>query len=182
MTIDTPQPDPSKDRTTHLDDVRRAHNVVAAFPSLEAAREAVLSLERGNIPADHIALLGARPDPESTEIDDPDAESELPKKVVAGAATGATGAAAVGALTALAIPGIGPAVAAGIWAVAGATTGAVVGGVSGMGGSEAWRQTFTAVESGNVAVGVHTDDADEAERGGEILAGLDPLAINHFNE
>jgi len=177
---DLPRPGDETEPQTRLADVRAAHNVVAAFAGLEPAREAVLKLERDGVAADAIALLGARTDPESDEIDDPRAEADLPTRVVTGAATGAAGAGAIGALSALVIPGIGPVVAAGIWAVAGATAGGVIGGVSGMGGSEAWRQTFTAVESGNVAVGVHSNDPEVVDRGYEILADLDPLAINRF--
>lgn len=178
---DLPRPGDDTEPQTRLADVRAAHNVVAAFAGLEPAREAVLKLERDGVAADAIALLGARTDPESDEIDDPQAEADLPTRVVTGAATGAAGAGVIGALSALVIPGIGPVVAAGIWAVAGATAGGVIGGVSGMGGSEAWRQTFTAVESGNVAVGVHSDEPEVVDRGYEVLADLDPLAINRFD-
>lgn len=50
-----PQPEP----TTRLDEVRRAHNAVAVFPSLDDARRAVLELERAGF-SDEISLLGAR--------------------------------------------------------------------------------------------------------------------------
>lgn len=177
-----PRPDDGTEPQTRLADVRAAHNVVAAFDGLESAREAVLALERAGVAADAVALLGARTDPESNQIDDAPTEADLPVRIVSGAATGAVGAGAIGALTALVIPGIGPVLAAGIWAVAGATAGGVIGGVSGMGGSEAWRQTFTAIESGNVAVGVHSNDPEVVDLGHETLAGLDPLAINRFED
>jgi hypothetical protein len=178
---DLPRPDDGTEPQTRLAEVRADHNVVAAFNGLESARAAVLKLERGGVAADAISLLGAREDPESDKIDDAQAEADLPARVVTGAATGAVGAGTIGALSALVIPGIGPVIAAGIWAVAGATAGGVIGGVSGMGGSEAWRQTFTAVESGNVAVGVHSNDPAVADLGYEVLADLDPLALNRFD-
>lgn len=159
-----------------LDEVRRDHNVVAAFRDLDAARQAILSLEKAGVDPDAISLLGAAP------LDDgEEGATAVGADVAKGAATGAAGAAAAGALTSLVIPGIGPVIAAGLGALAGSAVGGVTGGIAGIGDSEAWKHTFEAVDQGTFAVGVHSDDSDTVEQGAEVLAGEDPMAMNRFS-
>lgn len=176
-----------EDRITHLDEVRAAHNVVAAFPSLAAARAAIEALEAAGTPADSLALLGARPKDDTDLVDgtpgqtaDGEAADQVGRSVAAGASAGGAVGGALGALAGLTIPGFGPVVGAGIWAIMGAGAGGVLGGVSGEGGSSAWYHTFEAVQGGNVAVGVHADDDEVVDDAQSVLEGLEPLAINRF--
>ncbi len=180
-----PTADDRREPVTILGDVRADHNVVAAFPDVEAARDAITDLETSGVPADSIALLGAFPAETARpgeEVVAEDALGDFAKGAAQGAAAGAAGGAAVGALTALAIPGIGPAVAAGLWALAGATGGLAVGGTANTGGSPAWRASFDVVASGNFAVGVHDDDPEVVDLGEETLQARQPLSINRFPE
>lgn len=176
--MEIPTTQPPAEPITHLNDVRASHNVVAALPSLEAARATIVELERAGVPPGAIALLGAA-------TDDPVARSDGPSAAVGGAAVrgavaGAAGAGVLGAVTSVAVPGLGPLIAAGLWAVGGAAAGGVVGGVAAAGGSDAWHHTFAAVESGNVAVGVHADDAGVVDLAADVLVAADPLSINRF--
>lgn len=178
-------PDDRREPVTTLEEVRADHNVVAAFPDVEAARDAITALETAGLPADSIALLGAFPAESARpgeDVVENDAPGEFAKGAAQGAAVGAAGGAAVGALTALVIPGIGPAVAAGLWALAGAAGGLAVGGTANTGGSPAWRATFDVVAAGNFAVGVHADDPDVVDLGVETLQSRQPLSINRFPE
>ncbi len=177
--------DDRREPVTTLGEVRAAHNVVAAFPDVDAARDAITRLETAGVPADSIALLGAFPAETARPGEDvvpEDAVGEFAKGAAQGATAGAVGGAAIGALTALAIPGIGPAVAAGLWALAGAAGGLAVGGTANTGGSPAWRATFDVVASGNFAVGVHDDDPDVVDLGEEALRDREPLSVNRFPE
>jgi hypothetical protein len=166
---------PATEPITHLEEVRAPHNVVAAVPGLDEARDAILELERAGVPADTVSLLGARPDPDGADA------TPLGGDVAKSAGTGAVAGSVLGAISSVVIPGIGPAVAAGIWAAAGATTGAVVGGIAHLSASDAWRQTLQAVESGNVAVGVHSDARDVVDLAFETLESrTETLSINRF--
>jgi hypothetical protein len=93
-----------------------------------SAESAVRELEAAGFTSDQISLVGRRPDPEGAE--------QNPEGAATGATLGGVGGASVGLLTSLgliAIPGIGPLVAAGVIAttLAGAATGAIAGGVLG---------------------------------------------------
>jgi hypothetical protein len=104
-------------------------------------------------------------------------------KAPEGAATGATTGAAVGAglgwlagIGALAIPGVGPLIAAGpiMAALTGAAVGGTVGGLTGalvgMGIPEYEAKRYeTKVQGGNALVSVHSENGDETERAKEIF-------------
>jgi hypothetical protein len=63
--------------------------------------------------------------------------------------------------------------------------GPVVGGAvalfGSLGVSRAWEHTFEPVAAGRVAVGVHSDDPAEVERGAEILTEHNPLRLDRFD-
>ena len=165
----------AEDFITVLEDVRRPHNVVAAFSSIEAARDAILALERAGIDPATISLLGAAK--EDGQVDQP----AVKKEAAVGAAAGAAGLGAVGALSAIVIPGVGPIIAGGL-ALAGAAGGALTGGIGKLGDSQAWRQTFATATEGNVAVGVHSDASDEVTSAHDVLSGMKTLSINRFDD
>lgn len=108
---------------------------------------------------------------------------EIHTKAPEGAATGAGTGAAVGGVLgwlvgigALAIPGVGPLVAAGpiVAALAGAgaagATGGLVGGLIGAGIPEVEAKRFAGrIREGGYLISVHCDDRDWASRAKEIL-------------
>lgn len=141
------------------------------------------ALEQAGVEASHISLLGAQKAANATEVapaafDDP--AGRVGRGSAGGAAAGAGMAAIAGA--AIGLPGVGPLVAGGLWAVFGGAVGAAVGGVSSLGLSEAWNHTFEAVKEGNVAVGVHSDDPGEIANAVAAMEGLNPMSINRFDD
>src|SRR5580693_9406608 len=106
-------------------------------------------------------------------------ETKAPEGGTAGAGTGAVLGGALGWLVgigALAIPGLGPFIAAGpiMAALAGAGVGGVVGGVTGalvgMGIPEYEAKRYEGrVKDGGILLSVHSDSSDETKRAKEIL-------------
>ncbi|MCA1440008.1 hypothetical protein I6F07_07165 [Ensifer sp. IC4062] len=105
--------------------------VTGLFDDYEAARDAVSDLEAAGVPSDDISIVANNTgDWYSTDT------SNAAEGAGAGAGLGAAGGGVVGLLTGLglmAIPGVGPVVAAGWLAstAAGAAAGAVAGGAAG---------------------------------------------------
>lgn len=105
--------------------------------------------------------------------------TKAPEGIATGATTGALAGGALGWLAgagALAIPGIGPFVAAGpiMAAIAGAglggTVGGVAGGLIGMGIPEYEAKRFESeVKNGGMLISVHVDDAEWSSKAKEIL-------------
>jgi hypothetical protein len=119
------------------------------------------------------------PDKQGTK----DFAHEQHTKAPEGAATGATGGAVLGGalgwmvgIGALAIPGLGPFIAAGpiMAALAGAAGGAAVGGLTGaligMGIPEYEAKRYEGkVKDGNILMSVHTEDSKERDRAKKIF-------------
>ena len=119
------------------------------------------------------------PDKEGTK----DFAHEQHTKAPEGAATGATGGALLGGalgwmvgIGALAIPGLGPFIAAGplMAALAGAAGGAAAGGLTGaligMGIPEYEAKRYEGkVKDGNILISVHTGDSKERDRAKKIF-------------
>lgn len=154
------------------------HNVLAALPDPDAARNAIVLLERGGVEGKAISVLARDDDREAVREGDRELAGDVGKRVAAGAALGGAGGGLAGLLAgaaAFAIPGVGPVVGLGIWgaaiggAVAGTATGGVIGGISGLGMGQAWESTYRQVEEGKVVVGVHSDDPALVDRGAELL-------------
>lgn len=99
--------------------------------------------------------------------------------IATGATTGGIAGGALGLLAgigALAIPGIGPFIAAGpimaalSGAALGATTGGIVGGLIGLGIPEIEARRYEEkLRKGNYLIAVHTDNGDEVERATAIF-------------
>ena len=103
------------------------NNVVSAvFDNREEARRAVSELRSAGIPEKAISLVG-RPDEDEIQ-DDEDGAS---KGTVAGAVAGGGVAGALLGVAALAIPGVGPLVAAGAIAASAIPTAAAIGAAAG---------------------------------------------------
>jgi hypothetical protein len=113
-------------------------------------------------------------------------------KAPAGAVTGGVIGGALGwiaGIGALAIPGVGPFIAAGpvMVALSGAAVGAAVGGIAGglvgMGIPELEAKRFEGkVKAGNLLISVHTESADEITRAKEIFTKAGAHDICATNE
>ncbi len=119
-------------------------------------------------------------------------------KAPEGATTGATAGGVTGGVLgllagigALAIPGIGPFIAAGpimaalSGAAIGATTGGVVGGLIGLGIPEIEAKRYEEkLKTGNYLIAVHAQDGDEEDRAKNIFknAGADDIATSSMSK
>jgi hypothetical protein len=119
------------------------------------------------------------PDKKTTRDFAHEQHTKAPEGGIAGAGTGAVLGGAVGWLVgigALAIPGLGPFIAAGplMAALSGIGVGAVAGGLTGaligMGIPEYEAKRYEAsLKDGNILMSVHTDDSRERDRAREIF-------------
>src|ERR1700719_1846056 len=114
--------------------------------------------------------------------------TKAPEGVATGAATGGATGGVVGLLAgigALAIPGVGPFIAAGpimaalSGAAVGAATGGVVGGLIGLGIPEIEAKRYEGkIKQGNILLSVHTEDGTQRARAKEIFerAGAEDIS------
>lgn len=164
-----------------------AEQAVFCIASSMVQAEAIVSeLKQAGFSNDDISALF--PDTTGTR----DFAHEQATKAPEGAATGAGAGGALGGalgwlagIGALAIPGVGPLIAAGpvMAALGGAAVGATVGGLGGalvgMGIPELEaRQYEGKVRDGNILISVHTEDRDERARAKDIFkrAGAEDIA------
>jgi hypothetical protein len=117
--------------------------------------------------------------------------TKAPEGAVAGVSTGAAIGGGLGWLAgigALAIPGVGPLIAAGpiMAAVTGAAVGGTVGGFSGaligLGMPEFEAKQYEGkIRGGNVLISVHSEDAAETARAKEVFheAGAEDISTSH---
>jgi hypothetical protein len=165
-------------------------SVYGIFKSRAQLEPALLDLQRGGFrPQDVSVLL-----PEN--LGNKDLVTQKATKSPEGAATGgATGGVLGGALGwlaatgALAIPGVGPFIAAGpiIGALAGLGAGAALGGVAGgligMGMPEFEAKRFEGrVKEGGILMSVHCDDSNWCDRAEEILRSAGATDITRSGE
>ncbi len=118
--------------------------------------------------------------------------TKSPEGAAIGAGTGAVLGGALGWLAgigALAIPGLGPLIAAGpiLGILAGVATGGVTGGVAGalvgLGIPEYEAQLYEGkLRAGNILIAVHTDDSEEAARARQIFTDEHAEAISTGSE
>jgi len=118
-------------------------------------------------------------------------QTKAPEGAAAGAGTGAVVGGALGWLTgigALAIPGLGPLIAAGpiMAALSGAAVGGAVGGLTGaligMGIPEFEAKRYEGkVKSGHALVSVHSETSEETERAKEIfrVCGAEDISTSY---
>ena len=128
------------------------------------------------------------PDKETTRDFAHEQHTKAPEGATAGAVTGGVLGGVAGWLVgigALAIPGLGPFIAAGpiMAALSGATVGAAAGGLTGalvgMGMPEFEAKRYEGrVKGGNILISVHADDADEVKKAKELFkrAGADDIS------
>jgi hypothetical protein len=151
--------------------------VFGIYPSRAAAEEAVDALRQASFRNTDISALF--PDNAGTKDFAHEKNTKAPEGATTGAASGAVAGGVLGWLAgigALAIPGIGPLIAAGpiVAALAGAgalgSLGGVVGALVGMGIPEYEAKRYEGrVKHGGILLSVHCDDSDWVKRAEEIL-------------
>jgi hypothetical protein len=132
------------------------------------------------------------PDKQGTKDFAHEQHTKAPEGATAGAGGGAILGGALGwivGIGALAIPGLGPFIAAGpiMAALAGAAGGAALGGLTGaligMGIPEYEAKRYEGkVKDGNILMSVHTDDSKERERAKEIFVRGGAVDISYTGE
>ena len=151
--------------------------VICIVNNQDQAERVVGELRDAGFPSDHISALF--PDKQGTK----DFAHEQNTKAPEGAATGAGVGGALGGtlgwlvgIGSLAIPGVGPFIAAGpiLAALSGAAVGAAVGGLTGalvgMGIPEYEAKQYEGkIKGGNILISVHTDDSARRDLAKEIF-------------
>jgi hypothetical protein len=157
--------------------INMERSVICIVDTLSQAEHAVQELRHAGFSPDHISVLF--PDKQGTR----DFAHEQNTKAPEGAATGAGVGSLLGGVGgwlvgvgALAIPGLGPFIAAGpiLAALSGAAVGATVGGLTGalvgMGIPEYEAKQYEGkIQGGNILISVHTTDAHERDLAKEIF-------------
>jgi hypothetical protein len=143
----------------------------------DQAEQIVASLKDGGFSANDISVLF--PDKETTRDFAHEKKTKAPEGAVVGASTAGVVGGALGWLAgigALAIPGVGPFIAAGpiMAALSGAALGAAAGGIAGaligMGIPELEAKRYEGkIKSGNILISVHTDDSEAVTRAKTIF-------------
>lgn len=152
-------------------------SVYAIIASHQQAENIVISLKTDGFPSDRISVLFS--DKSTTRDFAHEKNTKAPEGAVAGGITGGVLGGALGwiaGIGALAIPGVGPFIAAGPLAAAiggiavGASLGGIAGGLVGMGMPEIEAKRYEGkIKKGNILISVHTVDSDEIARSKKIL-------------
>jgi hypothetical protein len=165
----------------------RRHNVVAVMPTAEDARGVVVDLEALDRAGEdnRVAVTVMGDDTPVPNQAGPDAEGvtrSLAPRVVVGGLAGVILGGGLGALLAVIFDVSVPASALGGAALLG-VFGAIWGAFARMGGSDAYRQTFTEPRARQVSlVSFHTDDAARADDAFDRLVAAAPGRVVVFDE
>src|SRR5690242_19132786 len=154
------------------------------------AERAVEGLQSAGFPNSEISIL--TPDTEGKHDIAHVKTTKAPEGAATGAATGGLTGGVLGLLAgigALAIPGVGPLIAAGpimaalSGAAVGAATGGVVGGLIGLGIPEIEAKRYDEkLKKGNYLVAVHTDEGDDVDRAKDIFKTVGAEDISTVSE
>ncbi len=152
-------------------------SVFCIASSEDQANRIVDRLKMEDFPNDTISVLF--PDKKGTRDFAHEKKTKLPEGGAIGASTGGVVGGALGlaaGIGALAIPGIGPFIAAGpiMAALSGAAIGGAVGGIAGMliglGIPELEAKRYEGkIKDGNILLSVHVEDSDKVNRAKEIF-------------
>ena len=166
------------------DQVRSAsgHHLVAVYPEMKPAREAVTHLDRAGIEAGDISVVPQEPeDVDDTSLRDARVLGNVSKRVVWASALGAVAGGLLGLALGMAfLSGVGVWVAVVAGATAGSLFGGFLGGMAGLSMSDDWELTFESLRTGEVAVVVASDDPDEIEKAAETLQETSPLRVERI--
>ena len=152
-------------------------SVFCIATSRDQADRIVGQLKDSNFSNNDISVLF--PDKATTRDFAHEKNTKAPEGAAAGAGTGGVVGGALGwivGIGALAIPGVGPFIAAGpimaalSGAAIGAAAGGIAGGLIGLGIPEFEAKRYEGkVKAGNLLISVHTDNSDEINRAREIF-------------
>ena len=152
-------------------------SVFCIATSRNHADQIVGQLKTANFSNNDISVL--LPDKHSTRDFAHEKNTKAPKGAVAGAGTGVVIGGALGwiaGIGALAIPGVGPFIAAGpimaalSGAAIGAAAGGIAGGLIGLGIPEIEAKRYEGkVKAGNILISVHTENSEEITRAKDIF-------------
>ena len=157
------------------------------YPTRAMLENGVAALKDANFRNEDISVLF--PDNEGTKEFAHEKHTKAPEGVATGAGTGGVIGGALGwiaGIGALAIPGVGPFIAAGpiMAALSGAAIGAAVGGVAGgligLGIPELEAKRYEGlIKEGNILISVHTESSAEISRAKEIFkqAGAKDICV-----
>jgi len=164
--------------------------VFGIYPSPELAERAVDSLIAAGFASTAISVL--LPDTRSTKEFAHEKETKAPEGTTVGATTGGVVGGTLGVLAgigALAIPGVGPFIAAGpiMAGLAGLGVGGAVGGLVGalvgMGIPEYEAKRYEGrVKGGGTLLSVHCDTSDQVKRAKELLGSTGAEDISSTSE
>lgn len=170
-----------------------SHQSVFAISTSETqANRIVDDLTRGGFSSNDISVLF--PDKSTTHEFSHEKNTKAPEGAMTGAATGGVVGGTLGLLVgigALAIPGVGPLIAAGpllaalSGAAAGATVGGIAGGLIGLGIPEIEAKRYeNRISEGNILISVHAVDSDGVSRAKDILenAGAEDVSVTSMGE
>ena len=167
-------------------------SVFCIAKSRSQAEQIIERLQTSGFAASEISVL--LPDTEGKHDIGLVKASKAPEGATTGATTGGVAGGVLGLLAgigALAIPGVGPFIAAGpimaalSGAAVGATTGGLVGGLIGMGIPEFEAKRYEGkLKAGNYLIAVHAHDGDETDRAKEIFknAGADDITTSSMSK
>ena len=152
-------------------------SVMGIVDTREQAEAILGTLQQSGVATSDVSILF--PDKGGTRDFAHEHNTKAPEGAVAGSATGGVLGGTLGLLTgigALAIPGLGPFIAAGplmaalSGAAAGAAMGGVVGALVGMGIPEMEAKRYEGkVKGGNILLSVHVDGSDARDRAKKIF-------------
>jgi len=164
--------------------------VIGLVPTLAQAEEAVAELQSAGFASNDISVL--LPDKQGTRDFAHEKHTKAPEGAVAGTTAGGAIGGTLGLLAgigAIAIPGLGPFIAAGpiMAALSGAAAGATVGGVTGaligLGIPELEAKQYEGkVRGGNILLSIHAEDAEERSRAKRILEARGATDISTAGE
>lgn len=170
-----------------------SHKSVYAIAISEAQANQILdSLINAGFSTNDISVLF--PDKESTHQFAHENHTKAPEGTVVGASAGGIVGGTIGLLAgigALAIPGVGPLIAAGplLAALSGAAAGAAAGGITGalvgMGIPEIEAKRYeNRIAEANILISIHATDGDEVDRAKKILtdAGAEDISVASLGE
>ena len=147
-------------------------SVIGIVETQAQAEEIVNELQASGVPSSQISVLF--PDKQGTKDFAHEHNTKAPEGAIAGVGAGGVIGGTIGLLAgigALAIPGVGPLIAAGplMAALSGAAAGATVGGVAGalvgLGIPEIEAKTYEGkIHGGNILIAAHTEDGEQVKR------------------
>lgn len=162
-------------------------SVFCIATSRNQADQIVDSLKNANFSSNDISVLF--PDQGTTRDFAHEKNTKAPEGAVTGAGTGGAVGGALGwivGIGALAIPGVGPFIAAGpiLAALSGAAIGAAVGGIAGgligLGIPEIEAKRYEGkIKAGNLLISVHTESSEDIKRAKDIFtqAGAQDICV-----